>query len=393
MKASKLGAWCAIILVLSALMAACKPTVTSSPTTPSVSTQSAASKTATSPSPSPTSKPTSASAPVSFAGKTITLVVAYEAGGATDILARIYGRFLSKYLPGRPATIVRNMPGGAGTIGTNYVYFAKPDGLTGLVMASSATINQLLGMKAVKYDFAKMPAAVGVATVYAAFMKAGIISKPEDIRSARGVIVGASAGSGAYFFIAAKELLGIPADRLVLAYAGAAGALRAFMAGEVNFSVTSGTSFNENILPLTERREAMALFQTGVFDSKGNMVRDPSLPPDLPTLKELYEKVNGNPPSGKDWDAFKVLAAGLNYDKVLLLPPGADQAARAYWEASEQMIKDPDFLKAVQSFVGKDASWGAGEAYQKGFWQNIAMEPAILEHLRSMLLKYGMVIE
>ncbi|MBI2858418.1 MAG: hypothetical protein HYX90_05000, partial [Chloroflexi bacterium] len=84
----------------------------------------------------PSSPSTPASSPVmpsggfTFAGKTIDLIVPSGAGGGLDLTARVYAKILPRYLPGNPAIVVKNMPGGGATIGGNYFYNAKPDGLT-----------------------------------------------------------------------------------------------------------------------------------------------------------------------------------------------------------------------------------------------------------------------
>ena len=66
-----------------------------------------------------------------YKGKTIKILVPSSPGGGTDTVARLVDRFLPKYLPGNPGTVVQNMPAGAGMLGNNYFYrVAKPDGLT-----------------------------------------------------------------------------------------------------------------------------------------------------------------------------------------------------------------------------------------------------------------------
>lgn len=67
--------------------------------------------------------------PVSaFPTKPITLIVAYSAGGSTDVAARTMGVYLEKYL-GQPV-VVKNLPGAGGQIGWTNLATAKPDGYT-----------------------------------------------------------------------------------------------------------------------------------------------------------------------------------------------------------------------------------------------------------------------
>lgn len=73
----------------------------------------------------------------------VKIVVAFTAGGTTDILARMIGqRFADKF---KQPFVVENKPGGAGNIGTEFVIRAPADGYT--IMANSvgpAAVNPSL---------------------------------------------------------------------------------------------------------------------------------------------------------------------------------------------------------------------------------------------------------
>src|SRR5690625_3425482 len=65
---------------------------------------------------------------VDFSGKTIQFVIPFSEGGGSDVWARFYAPYLSKYLPGKPNVVVRNVPGGGSITGTNqFVARARPD--------------------------------------------------------------------------------------------------------------------------------------------------------------------------------------------------------------------------------------------------------------------------
>ena len=63
---------------------------------------------------------------VNFKGKTVNLIVGTGAGGGYDIIARLFAKVAPKHLPGSPRFIVRNVPGGAGLKGTQYINRRKP---------------------------------------------------------------------------------------------------------------------------------------------------------------------------------------------------------------------------------------------------------------------------
>ncbi len=95
----------------------------------------------------------SAAEPGYFKGKKIDAIIGSSPGGGTDGTTRLVGRYLSKYLPGKPQIIYRNMPAGHGVKANNYFYNAvKPDGLTWFGGASSYVDPNNLRKKVVKYN-------------------------------------------------------------------------------------------------------------------------------------------------------------------------------------------------------------------------------------------------
>lgn len=60
----------------------------------------------------------------------IKMVVAYAAGGGTDIIARLVAQYMQKHLGGNASVVVINRPGAGGGIGFTEVSNAQPDGYT-----------------------------------------------------------------------------------------------------------------------------------------------------------------------------------------------------------------------------------------------------------------------
>ena len=61
-----------------------------------------------------------------YAGRTITILVGSGAGGTTDISSRVIAEHLKRHIPGNPAIIVQNLPGGGSVTMTNYLYRSAP---------------------------------------------------------------------------------------------------------------------------------------------------------------------------------------------------------------------------------------------------------------------------
>ena len=67
-----------------------------------------------------------------FPSRPITLVVPFSAGGPGDVIARLLGTSMSATL--KQAIVIENVVGAGGTLGTNRVAKAVPDGYTLLLM-------------------------------------------------------------------------------------------------------------------------------------------------------------------------------------------------------------------------------------------------------------------
>ena len=91
-----------------------------------------------------------------YKGKTIRIMVGSTAGGFYDRWARLFARYMPKYIPGQPEIIAQNMPGAGSVIAVNHVFnVAKPDGLTAVMPLNSVYVDQLVGRKEVQFDLRK----------------------------------------------------------------------------------------------------------------------------------------------------------------------------------------------------------------------------------------------
>jgi len=126
-----------------------------------------------------------------YHGKTISVIVPQGPGGAYDSFARLVSGYLGKHIPGHPTVVVRNMPGGGGVISTNYVYNVAPrDGTTLIVITSTFSTDQLLGMPQVKYDARHFPAIGRLAdtTSVLTFWHESAIKKTHDLHTTESII-------------------------------------------------------------------------------------------------------------------------------------------------------------------------------------------------------------
>jgi len=91
-----------------------------------------------------------------YKDKTIRFIVGQAAGGGYDTYTRTIARYIGKYIPGGPTTVVDNMTGAGSLVAANYLYNnAKPDGLTVANWNSALVFNQAMGDANVKFDARK----------------------------------------------------------------------------------------------------------------------------------------------------------------------------------------------------------------------------------------------
>ena len=84
-----------------------------------------------------------------YPDRPIKMIVPYQAGGATDFVARMVAQNISIQL--KQPVIVENRPGAGGTIGESLVARSAPDGYTVLIDATGVVMNPSLYQKSA-YD-------------------------------------------------------------------------------------------------------------------------------------------------------------------------------------------------------------------------------------------------
>ena len=169
--------------------------------------------------------------------KPVRIIVPYTVGGASDITARLLAdRMTTRF--GQPVT-VENRAGASGTIGTEAVAKATPDGYTLAFVASSHVVNKAL-FPSLSYDpikgFAAITQTANVQLVMVVPESLPVKSVAEFIALAKskpGALAYASSGSGSNPQLFAEmlkqaagiDLIHVPYKGSTAAHAGRAGAL------------------------------------------------------------------------------------------------------------------------------------------------------------------------
>ena len=79
-----------------------------------------------------------------YQGKQITMLVAGPAGGGYDTYARTLARHMTRYIPGNPVIVPKNLPGAGGLVGASTLYNNAPhDGLTFAALSNGIALDPL----------------------------------------------------------------------------------------------------------------------------------------------------------------------------------------------------------------------------------------------------------
>lgn len=88
-----------------------------------------------------------------FAGKNITVLIGYAAGGTYDATGRLLARHMGRHIPGAPNMIPQNMPGSGGIKTILHLYTVAPrDGTMLAMLSRSYPIEPVFNPQAAKYD-------------------------------------------------------------------------------------------------------------------------------------------------------------------------------------------------------------------------------------------------
>ncbi len=92
-----------------------------------------------------------------YKGKRLTMLIGSGVGGGYDTYSRALARYYSKYVPGKPNIVVKNMPGAGGLRVTNHVFSkAKRDGTVIASTYNTMLLEPLFGNPGAKFDVFKL---------------------------------------------------------------------------------------------------------------------------------------------------------------------------------------------------------------------------------------------
>ena len=215
-----------------------------------------------------------------YPSRPVRLIAPVAPAGATDILARLMGQWLSERLG--QSFVIENRPGGGNNIGTEAVVRAPADGYTLLMAATPNAVNATLYDK-LSFNFLRdiAPVASVIRAPYVIAVNPTVAAKtiPELIAYAKanpGKLSMGSTGTGSGAHMAGelfKMMAGV--DMVHVPYRGGGAGLTDLLGGQVQVMFVSTVSSIEHIK--TGRLRALAVTTATRSDEM----------PDIPTVGEF----------------------------------------------------------------------------------------------------------
>ena len=222
---------------------------------------------------------TGAASALDYPTRPVKWIVSYPAGGATDIVARLLGQWLSERLGQQ--FLVENRPGGGNNIGTEAALNSPPDGYTLFLVNPANTINASLYKKLpfnFVRDMAPIAGIIKVPNVMEVNPALPVKTVAEFIAYAKanpGKVNMASSGNGTSIHLSGELFKAMTkVDMLHVPYRGSAPAVTDLLAGQVQVMF-------DNLPSSIEHIKAGKLRPLGVTTA----VRSQILP-DVPTVAE-----------------------------------------------------------------------------------------------------------
>lgn len=211
--------------------------------------------------------------------KPVQLVIPYPPGGSADLLARPLANQLQQQLG--QAVVLEYKPGAGGTLASQYVARAKPDGYTVLMVLAAHAINDSLYPKLpydTRKDFTPVSWVANLPMVVAASSKLPARNVAELVRAAQadpGALTFGSAGNGNTGHLAGELFSRTAGVRMThVPYKGSAGVVNAMLAGDIHLTFDSISTSMPHIK--SGRMQAIAVTSP----------QRSALAPDIPTVQE-----------------------------------------------------------------------------------------------------------
>jgi tripartite-type tricarboxylate transporter receptor subunit TctC len=303
-----------------------------------------------------------------YKGKSINLIIASAEGGGYDISGRLIAAHLSKFVPGHPVVIPRNMAGASGMQAVDYMFNVAPqDGTVICIPQPTMILNKVVDRSA-RYE----PEKFGWVGRMASLQTLGVVWHTAPVQTIEAAkkepLIMAAAqgnGSGANVLTALNRLVG------------------------TKFNMVKGyKSVSESGLAM-ERGEVQGISSTSwdYVDSKGwikqkdigflyiiGSERNPRIP-DTPTINELAS-------NEADGVVLRSISSAADIGRAILTPPNVpSDRMDALRDAFATMLRDPDFIRDAER-RSLEVGPMAGTGLQQLIMHAMDVTPEVAERTR-----------
>lgn len=327
-----------------------------------------------------------------YAGKTVNMVINFEAGGTLDIEGRLLQRHLPKHISGNPTMVVQNAPGAGGLTAINAMgqnLGGKADGLTigYFIFNAMAVVTKDPGLRVNIADFEAIGGNGAWNVAYGRKDMLPGAKRPADMAKAENVFAGGYARTTPHDVRLHLSLDLIGAKyRIVRGFQGTAGLNKAMLQNEVNFTSSTLPGYENSAVPsLIQPGIAVPLWQYPARASNGEYVGNADLTArGIPTFVDVYKEAHGKMPSGPKFDAFILLNdVSTKLGRVLLMPPGSPAPAVAeIRRAFAALANDQDFHAEYEKTVKAKAELAMPEDCALVLRQLASVDAAVVEAIK-----------
>ena len=269
-----------------------------------------------------------------YRGKTVSISVGFGPGGGYDRHARTLARHIGKYLPGNPAVVVKNVPGAAGLVLANALYFTAPkDGTEFGTFNRTLPLDPLLDNPQARFDplkFLWLGSTSNEINTCVAWHTAPA-TNIEDLKTRELLVAGTGPNADAVMYPKLLNAITGTKFKIVQGYKGSADSLLAMESGEVQgFCAWGWVTMGVERPDWVRDRKTIPLVQFGLKKHPDH--------PETPLAIDLAK-------TEEDRQAIELVVSPLLFARPFAAPPGLPpERAAALRTAFDATVRDPDFL-------------------------------------------------
>lgn len=308
-----------------------------------------------------------------YRGKQMQMVIPSTSGGDYDNRARLVSRHMGRHIPGEPNIVPRNMPGGAGVTGANYIANVAPrDGTVLHALLQNMPVHQAVGGQGLDFDvlaFTWIGNTTSTPNLINSWHTTGITHITDVFN--RELTVGAPTGTSAAIYPRALNMLTGTKFKIIAGYPGGNDVNFAMERGEVG-----GRGSNSWAAWKATRPHWLAEKKIHILVQIG-LERHPELK-DVPLMFELAR-------SPQDAAVLRFLSSDVAISRAIVGTPGipADRVA-ALRKAFDATMKDTAFL-ADAAKAGIDIAPTTGEQARKVAEEILAASPQVKKKAKEII--------